>query len=82
MKTATIVVYLKGGTVHNYKINADTEHSLGAKAREHCYAIMSSGFRANPGCGQFEWFGPHWIDKIKVFGCYVPTIYPTEPTGT
>jgi len=82
MKEATITIYLKGGTVHSYKISADTDNWLGAKAREHCHAIMSGGFRANSGCGQFEWFGPHWIDKLKVTGCYVPTTYSTNPTGT
>ena len=79
---ATIYIYLKGGTKHSYTISADTDNTLGAKAREHCYAIMSDGFRANSGCGEFEWFGPHWIDKLKVVGCKVPTTYTTNPTGT
>ena len=82
MKKATINVYLKGGTKHCYNIEADCDIYLGAKIREHCHAIMSGGFRANSGCGEFEWFGPHWIDKVKVTNCNVPTIYPTEPTGT
>ena len=79
---ATIYVYLNGGTKHHYNIEADTQYNLGAKVREHVYAIASGGFRANSGCGEFEWFGPHWIDKIKVTGCNVPTTYATEPTGT
>ena len=79
---AKVTIYLKGGTVHSYPIEADTHALLGAKAREHCHAIMSAGFRANSGSGDFEWYGPRWIDKLKVTGCNVPTIYPTEPTGT
>ena len=82
MKTATINVYLKGGAKHSYTVEADCDNYLGAKVREHVFAIASGGFRANSGCGEFEWFGPHWIDKIKITGCNVPTIYATKPTGT
>jgi hypothetical protein len=82
MKEATLYVYLKGGIIHNYKITALTDELLAAKAREHSYAIFSGGFRANSGHGDFEWYGPHWIDKLKVVGCNVPTTYPTNPTGT
>lgn len=82
MKTATIYIYLMGGTKHSYQFSAETDALLGAKAREHVYAIASGGFRANSGKDDFEWFGPHWIDKIKVVGCNVPTVYTTEPTGT
>jgi len=82
MKTATINVYLKGGVIHCYTIQAKTVGQLAAKAREHDYAIMSGGFRANNSDGDFEHFGPHWIDKIKITGVRVPSNYPTEPKGT
>lgn len=82
MATATVVIYLKGGTVHQYDIAAEHEEQLGPKAREHCYAIISGGFRANSGNGDFTWFGPHWVDKVKVENCNVATKYSTTPTGT
>jgi len=82
MYTATIHVYLIGGTIHRYDIQADTKWDLGAKAREHTAAIIMNGFRANSGKGEFTWFGKHWIDKIKVTGAPIYTIYSTQPTGT
>lgn len=82
MKTAKITIYLKGGIKHSYEFSAPTDALLGAKAREHTVAIAEGGFRANSGNGDFEWFAPHWIDKIKVTGCNVSSVYATEPTGT
>lgn len=78
---AKIQTYLLGGTKHEYIITADNTADLGAKAREHCAAIMLNGFRSNSGENEFTWFGPHWVDKIKVIGT-VYTTYPTVPTGT
>jgi hypothetical protein len=82
MKTATIYIYLLGGIKHSYQFSAPTDVLLAAKAREHTVAIAEGGFRANSGNGDFEWFSPRWVDKIKVTGCNVPTEYATEPTGT
>jgi hypothetical protein len=79
---ATIHIYIKGGTKHSYEIEAVTNALLAAKAREHCHAITTGGFRVNSGKGDFEWLMPHWIDKLKVTGCDIPTEYATEPTGT
>jgi hypothetical protein len=81
MHKAKIQVYLKGGTKHEYEIKADSEADLGAKAGDHSAAIMYHGFRQIRSNGEFTWWGPHWIDKIKVIGA-VYTTYPTEPTGT
>uniref|UniRef100_A0A6M3J1I0 Uncharacterized protein n=1 Tax=viral metagenome TaxID=1070528 RepID=A0A6M3J1I0_9ZZZZ len=83
MYKGTVEVFLKGGTIHTYDITASSSAKLGAKAREHAAAIMLGGFRANSGKGDFEWFGVHWIDKVKVkTENGVPTSYATEPTGT
>ncbi len=79
---ATIHVYLKGGCIITYEIQALTNDQLAAKAREHCYAVSSSGIRCNDGDGDFVHYGPHWIDKVKVTGVRVPTNYPTTLKGT
>ena len=79
---AKIEVYLRyGGMKFSYEIEAADEDSLGVKAREHCGAIFADGYRHNTGKGEFEWFGPHWIDKIKVKGL-IPTCYPDTCCGT
>ena len=55
----TITVYLKSGQTFSYEV------SNGEKAREHAYAIWMGGYRHNDG-STMEWYGPHWIDKIKI----------------
>ena len=82
MKTATVSVYLKGGTIIEYQIQAKIPVLLAVKAREHGQAIMSTGIRFPNGEGDFEWYGPHWIDKIKTSGVKVPSKYPIVIKGT
>jgi len=83
MVSATVKVYLRnsGGTVFTYEIKANTTEALTAKAREHAGQIMKDGYRHAPGDGTFEWFGSHWIDKIKVTAG-VTTTYPDKAGGT
>ena len=78
---AVIKVYLKGSTTFEYVIEAKSKLALNAKAREHAGKIMAEGFRHCDNDGAFEWFGPHWIDKVKVVGG-VTTNYPSRPSGT
>ena len=78
---AIIRVYLKSSQVYEYDIEESTAEALGVKAREHCGQIWATGYRHNDGKGSFEWFGSHWIDKIKVTG-EVSTVYPDRSLGT
>ena len=82
MKIAKVHVYLKGGVIIKYDITAKGNAILATKAREHGQAIMSTGIRYPDADGDFVWYGPHWIDKIKVTGVNVPSKYPTEVIGT
>ena len=71
---AKVIVYLKSGVTYEYEI-ADVN-----KGREHAHKIMTEGYRHNDG-KEFVFFGPHWIDKIKI----VPppdTKYPDKESGT
>lgn len=68
----TIRVYFKSGQTFAYEV-AD-----GNKAREHCYAIWKTGYRANDGKVQ-TWYGPHWIDKIVVVPA--PSTSYTDTSG-
>lgn len=79
---AIIQVYLRyGGMKFEYEIEESTVESLTTKAREHCGAIFATGYRHCTGVGEFEWFGAHWIDKIKVIGD-IKTSYPSKGSGT
>ena len=82
MIKATVKVYLRdaGGATFEYDIEEADAGALTAKAREHVGKIASDGYQhcAN---GVLEWFGPHWIDKVKVVGS-IQTSYPDRPSGT
>jgi hypothetical protein len=69
-----IKVYLKSGIVYEYGV------STPEKGREHCFKIMQEGYRHNDG-KEFTWFGPHWIDKIKIDPA-PSTSYPDKESGT
>jgi len=56
---ATIIIYLKSHQVFRYQV------SSAFKAREHAYKIWQEGYMHNDG-EEFIWYGPHWIDKIKI----------------
>jgi len=74
MSLAKVIVYLKSSQVFEYEIDNPQ------KGREHAYQIFQTGYRHNDG-KEFVWFGPHWIDKIKI----VPapdTNYPDREKGT
>ena len=71
---AKIRVYFKTGQVYEYEIDNPE------KAREHCAKIFETGYRHNDG-KEFVWFGPHYIDKIKVLPA-PSTEYPDKELGT
>jgi hypothetical protein len=81
MEKATISVYLKSGQVFEYDITSDTQENLSSKAREHMYAIFQGGYRSGIERG-ICWYGPHWIDKIKVSGILTFSNYPDTARGT
>lgn len=72
----TISVYLDDGRVFQYSVRD------AGKAREHCAAIVSGGYRHNDGKGEFEHYPAHRILKVKATGAPVPTKYPDRTTGT
>lgn len=71
---AVITVYLKSHQVFTYEV------STPFKAREHAYKIMQEGYMHNDG-EVFEWYGPHWIDKIKITPA-PKTAYVDKTCGT
>lgn len=78
---AKVEVYLKSGQKFVYTITAPAEEELMSKAREHMYAIFQTGYRH--ACGkEFTWYGPHWIDKVKVKGIMHFSSYPDMARGT
>jgi hypothetical protein len=71
-----IEVYLDDGRIYKYEVaSAD-------KAREHCAAIVATGYRHNNGDGVFEHYPAHRILKVKAVGAPVPTRYKDESSGT
>ncbi|GAG00273.1 unnamed protein product [marine sediment metagenome] len=81
MRKLLIRVYLKNGVVFEYEVRGEREGEAAAKAREHVYAIATTGYRHNDGVSELTWYAPHWIDKIKIVGT-VPTNYPDRVMGT
>jgi len=79
---ATIRVYLRnaGGAFFEYDVEAPSANILTAKVREHVGQIAAGGYR-HCADGVFEWFPPHWIDKVKVTGS-IKTSYPDRSGGT
>ena len=79
---ATVSVYLKGsgGAKYMYDVKAATKEQLTVKVREHMGQIWATGYRHCNG-DTLEWFGPHWIDKIKAVGG-IQTSYPDRMGGT
>jgi hypothetical protein len=81
-KKASIRVVLKdSGVVYRYEIVAPNEAELGAKAREHCAAIVESGYRRQFET-TYEHIPPHRIQKVQALGLKVPTDYPDTVEGT
>jgi hypothetical protein len=70
-----IKVYLDDGRIFEYEV-ADA-----AKGREHASAIISGGYRHNPGSEYLEHYPPWRILKVKLVGD-IPTSYPDKVTGT
>lgn len=70
----TINVYLDDGRVFYYEVGSAD------KAREHCSAIISTGYRH---CEEdvFEHYPPHRISKVKVVG-KMTTTFPDNVRGT
>jgi len=79
---ATIYVYFKSGQVFHYDIEASDIEELASKAREHEYKIITTGFRHSGGKNEHTWYLPHWIDKVKVIGIDVKSIYRDQASGT
>ena len=78
---AEIQVYFKSGQKFVYYIEAMDEPELASKAREHEYAILTTGYRHQAG-DEHTWYPQHWIDKVKVKGVVVPTEYRDLALGT
>jgi len=72
----TVRVYVDNGVVYEYDVTSPE------KGREHAAAIIATGYRHNDGKGEFEHYPPHRIDKVKIVGGPVPTLYPDRQTGT
>lgn len=71
----TVQTYLDDGRIFSYDVTDP------AKGREHAAAIVTGGYRHNPGTGYLEHYPPHRILKVKLVGD-IPTNYPDEVTGT
>jgi len=80
--TATVEVYLDDGRVFHYDLSNPDLDMLAAKAREHCSAIIATGYRHNDGNGEFEHYPAHRISKTKVANFVIPTKYPDKVRGT
>lgn len=65
----TIMVYFKDGRVFEYEVTDI------AKARDHMAKIWELGYRHVKN-GTLEWFGPHYLDKIKYVGDDSQTNHP------
>jgi len=74
-KQRLIVVYFKDGRIFEYEV-CDMN-----KAREHMSKIWELGYRTVRE-GVLEWFGPHYIDKMKYLGDDAQTSYPDIIRGT
>lgn len=70
-----IDVYLDDGRVFSYDV------SSAGKAREHSYAIISTGYRHTKE-GVLEHYPPHRILKVKASGKSITTNYPDHESGT
>lgn len=68
-----IQVYLDDGRVFEYNVGSPD------KVREHCSAIISTGYRHNDG-EVFEHYPPHRILKVK--SSNIPTMYKDTVRGT
>lgn len=72
-----VEVYMDDGRVFAYEV------SNPAKAREHGFAIIQSGYRHTPeGSDDLEWYPPHRISKIKVTGGAESTTYRDKVRAT
>lgn len=69
-----ISIYLDDGRVFEYEV-VD-----GNKAREHSFAITSTGYR-HTADGSLEHYPPHRILKVKCSGD-ITTMYPDTTRGT
>ena len=71
----TLNVYFKDGRVFSYDVDTSV------KAREHMAKIWAGGYRHCDGT-LVEWFGPHYLDKLKYVGDDATTNYPDKVQGT
>jgi len=71
-----LLIYIDNGLVYSYEVTDQ------AKAREHAAAIIKTGYRHNDGKGDFVHYPPHRIDKVKVTGGAIETMYPDNVCGT
>jgi len=79
---ATINVYMDDGNVFYYDVEGVSEFTVSGKAREHCAAIIATGYRHNDGQGTFEHYPSHRISKVKVTGIPIDTKYVDIIKGT
>ena len=75
----TISVYIDDGRVFKYNVSAASDYAAAAKAREHCHAIATNGYRHNDG-NEFEEY-PVWR-VLKVKTSNIPTNYLDSQFGT
>lgn len=73
--TTKIETYLDDGRVFKYEVSDPT------KAREHSFAILTTGYRHTTVDGVLEHYPAHRILKVKSSGG-VTTVYPDEVRGT
>jgi len=72
-----IAVYLDCGLVFEYTVPTE------ANAREHASAIIQTGYRhTSYGSDDLEWYPPHRITKVKVYGGSKTTKYKDDTRVT
>lgn len=77
MAKIIISVYLDDGRVYEYEVDNQ------ASAREHLFAIVSTGYRSSQNNGStLTHYPPHRITKVKATGDGVTTSYPDTVRGT
>lgn len=74
-KPHDIIVYLDDGRKFTYRVDS------GEKAREHTYAIATTGYRhCEP--GRLEHYPVHRISKVVAFGVELSSNYESKASGT
>lgn len=74
----TVAVYVDDGRVFTYQV------ANAAKAREHSHAIVMTGYRhsSEDEPGVLEHYGPYRINKVKVTGAGITSMYYDQTRGT